>query len=599
MAIQGSFNLANALDSQAYAYKCWYNYNYGNNTMGISAQDMGEITQTWNSELGNWQATALDDENAYEIEDDDFSTAQQNGRNQAQDSAGGYDGKQGGQITRTVVDSAAGLAGALGTTIGSGVANTLGKAVAGKLVENTAAKVGAKAAEKVAGKAAEEAVKNGVANTAATEAGKQAADNITSKSVGWIITAPLALATGTAYTAKKPNKTEKEACDAMQDEMINSQNALYAAQDDMGTMGEEIVALSDEAQVYNEDANETIEETKSEYDSYKASYDALMEKIEAGEPLTDSEKELLEELIPLMQELGVVLTDTQEETTEVSEEIYDEMGTYQDGYDNAASTVAEVQGVTDYAESFDESTRTMCYVEAGAQTLNAASGAKAAFDAGKFAASGGLITAWAWGFAGMGAAGAAMSGVGATQQFKWAGEVGTEIDMRKMTQDINSTTSDIYDESIEGYEGAMSIVEDMELEMPEDMENPEEAMEAFSEESSEALASATVEGEGAGTGTGTGLGAGIPVNNGTGTNGAAARSTGTGLGAGIPVNNGAGNNPRAAGGAGVQPNNNNENNSAGTNPPLNNGVQNNTENNGVQDGDNNANPFDKDKEEKY
>ena len=88
MAIQGTFNLSNALESQAYAYKCWYNYNYGNNTMGISAQDMGEITQTWNGELANWQATAMDDENAYEIEDDDFSTAKDNGRAQAQDAAG-------------------------------------------------------------------------------------------------------------------------------------------------------------------------------------------------------------------------------------------------------------------------------------------------------------------------------------------------------------------------------------------------------------------------------------------------------------------------------------------------------------------------------
>ena len=88
MAIQDSFNLSNALNSQAYAYKCWYNYNYGNNTMGISAKDMGEITQTWNGELNNWHATALDDENAYEIEDDDFSTSRNNGRNQAEDKTG-------------------------------------------------------------------------------------------------------------------------------------------------------------------------------------------------------------------------------------------------------------------------------------------------------------------------------------------------------------------------------------------------------------------------------------------------------------------------------------------------------------------------------
>ena len=494
MAIQDSFNLSNALSSQAYAYKCWYNYNYGNNTMGISAQDMGEITQTWNSELHNWQATAMDDENAYEIEDDDFSTAKKNGENQAKD-ATGFDGKQGGQITRTVVDSVAGVAGAV---VSSGVANSVGKYAIGN----------------IGSKLVESSAKN-IAEKTGTTAANKVADKGMGSSGSWIIGAPLALATGTAYTAKKPNKDEKEACDALQDEMINSQNALYSAQDDMSAAGDEITALSDEAQTYNEDANENIEEQKSEYDTYKASYDALMEKINAGEPLTESEQELFKELVPLMQELGVGIQTTQEETTEVAEDIYDEMGTYQADYDNAASTVGEVQGVTDYAESFDESTRTMCYVEAGAQTLNAASGATAAYKAGSFAASGGIFTAWAWGFAAMGAAGAAMSGVGATQQFKWAGEVGTEIDMRKTTQDINSQTSDIYDESIEGYEGAMVGVEEMELEMPEDMENPEEVLEQLGEESSEALTKATTQGveEDSGNGTGSGLAAGIPTDN--------------------------------------------------------------------------------------
>ena len=51
MAIQDAFNLDRAIGSQAYAYKCWYNYNYGNNTMKISASDMGKITQTWSGEL--------------------------------------------------------------------------------------------------------------------------------------------------------------------------------------------------------------------------------------------------------------------------------------------------------------------------------------------------------------------------------------------------------------------------------------------------------------------------------------------------------------------------------------------------------------------
>ena len=528
MAIQDSFNLSNAINSQSYAYKCWYNYNYGNNTMGISAKDMGEITQTWNNELKNWHATAMDDENAYVIEDDDFSMSKKKGEKQAKDKTG-YDGKQAGQVVRTTVDTAAGVAGALGTTIGKGVANkvagTVVKSVAGKAAGAAAKELTEEAAKKLAegvvkegateaaktaataaateagkqaaeagvagfvGKAAEKAAAKAAAKAAekggekAAEAGAQAAEKVTKagKNIGWIITAPIALATGTAYTVKKPNKDEKEACDALQDEMMNAQSALYSAQEDMSAAGEEVQALSDEAQMANEDANEEIEEQKSEYDMYKASYDALMEKVEAGETLTDDEKELLKELVPLMQELGVGIQETQEDTTDVTGDIYDEMGTYQDVYDNSAETVAEVQGLTDYAESFDSSTRTMCYVEAGAQTLNAASGSKAAYQAGSFAASGGIFTAWAWGFAAMGAAGAVQSGIGTAQQMQWAGDVGTEINMRKDAQDINSLTSDIYDESIEGFDGNMSIVEDLELEIPKDLED----MQEFSEEAAE------------------------------------------------------------------------------------------------------------------
>ena len=61
------------------------------NTMGISASDMNEITQTWSGELSNWRATASNDENAYEIEDDDFSKAYNSGKSTVQDKTG-YDG---------------------------------------------------------------------------------------------------------------------------------------------------------------------------------------------------------------------------------------------------------------------------------------------------------------------------------------------------------------------------------------------------------------------------------------------------------------------------------------------------------------------------
>ena len=67
MAIEGTFNLDKATTSQSYGYKCWYNYNYGGNTMKISASDIRKITTTWSGELKNWKANAENDDNKYEI----------------------------------------------------------------------------------------------------------------------------------------------------------------------------------------------------------------------------------------------------------------------------------------------------------------------------------------------------------------------------------------------------------------------------------------------------------------------------------------------------------------------------------------------------
>ena len=461
MAIQDSFNLSNAINSQSYAYKCWYNYNYGNNTMGISAKDMGEITQTWDSQLKNWQATALNDENAYEIEDDDFSTAKMNGKNQAKEAADGYSGKK---SYGSVVNTGLSIAGA---TTGKVVGNVAGKTLKGMGV----------------------AVKEG----AVLEVGKEGAKK--NVKLSDIATVVMAAAVAAKYWVAKPNKEAKEACDALQDEMNTAQLSLNDAQSNMQDMRNEIENLSDEAQVANEDANGEIEDKKSEFDTYKASYDALIEKMQSGEPLTDDEKELLQELVPIMQQLGLDISDIQGETTDGVAEIYDEMGTYQEGYDNAAETVAEVEGLTDYAEGFDSNTKTMCYFEAGSQTLNASSAAIAATKlAGK------AFVGWA--FAAVGYAAAASSGIAATQQFSWAGEVGTEIDMRKNTQDLNLATNDVYDESIDIYDGQLGVVNDLEIEMPKDLEDPDAVSEELQAGAEEALANAEVQPEAANNGIG-------------------------------------------------------------------------------------------------
>ena len=144
MALQGSYSIDNALYSESYAYKCWYNYNYGGNTLGISAGDIGKITQTWNSELTNWQNVAMNDENAYEIDDDDYSRALDDGYKQAQDKTG-YDGGKNGMGARSALDTITGATGQIASTVGSKVASKVGTAITGNLVKNTVEKAGKQA----------------------------------------------------------------------------------------------------------------------------------------------------------------------------------------------------------------------------------------------------------------------------------------------------------------------------------------------------------------------------------------------------------------------------------------------------------------------
>ena len=242
MAIQDSFNLSKATTSQAYAYKCWYNYNYGGNTMKISSKDMGEITQTWNGELKNWRATAENDDNKYEIEDDDYSSAKLNGQESAKDKTG-YSGNDSGNIANNILSSGASVS---SFVMGSVSAGGVGKFIGGS------ANIVKKGGIGSFGKAA---------SSKTAEGGAKSSKNAGASAY---VAAALAIATAVAYRVQKPNKAEKKACDELQNTMKDAQTSLAAAQDDMSTAGDEIVSLSDEAQVYNEDANDEIEDKKTE-----------------------------------------------------------------------------------------------------------------------------------------------------------------------------------------------------------------------------------------------------------------------------------------------------------------------------------------------
>ena len=444
------------INSEAACRKAYLNYHCYGNTMGITTKQMSEITARWESRLSSWQTTVSNDENQYEFDDSEFKDYKEQGKEAAKE-ATGFDGKKGRAQARGINDAVTAAGGAVvsyGLTNGAlqGVSQGVGKAVGktwGKVI-------GQKASNKGAAKAMEKGT------------------TIKDAKASWVIGAPLAAAQAAAYLAKKPNQDEKNACDDMQTELTNAQGALAAEQENLQSMGEEIIALSDEASKANEEANTEIEDKKTEYDMYKSTYEALKAKVESGQQLSDDEKELYKTAAAYMVAAGEDINDLTESTGETVNSLYSDMETYQEGYDYTAETMGEVEGQTDFAAGFDTATRDMCYVEGAAQSVNALSGYTSMVKAGKFAASGGLYTAWAWAFAAMGAAGGAISTVGATEQFTWAGDVGKEIDIRKQTEDLNAETLDVYTEEVDSYAGWMQGVDDLELEIPNDIEAPQD-----------------------------------------------------------------------------------------------------------------------------
>ena len=465
------------INSEASCRRAYLNYHCYGNSMGITAEEMGEITQAWKDKLTSWQKCASNDENEYEFDDSEWRTSLKNGADKAKEESG-FDGNTTKMKARGGSTNALSVLGTGAALTSAGLGVKAGSQFLKPVVGKAAEKAATEAAKKAGEKAAEKAVEKGLEKGAQEAAQKSAEEGVKNASkgakIGAYIGAEIAIATAAAYFAKKPNKTEKEACDALQNTMIESQGALAEQQSEMESMAGELIDLSDEANDYNEEANDNIEDQKTEYDSYLQTYLELKEKAESGEPLTQEEKDLFKEVVGYLTEIGVEITETQEDTTDTVQDIYDDMETYQEGYDYAAETMGEIQGVTDFAEGFDTTTQTMCYVEGAAQTLNAASGIKAGVQAGLAGAASMGFNAWAWACAAMGAAAGVMSGIGTAEQFKWAGEVGTEIGMRKDTQTLNTDTQDIYDEEIDAYDGLMTGVEDLELEIPDDIEPPED-----------------------------------------------------------------------------------------------------------------------------
>ena len=445
MAIQGNYDISTA----GGAYKAWYNYNYGGNTLNVSAEDIGEIQDKYAREIATtWAERATNDNNKYELTDDEKTEAKNSGEQRGKD-VSEHDGSTDG--TKSAVGSTASAIGALAGAFAA-IYSSVARLTSG-------------------------------AN--ATFAGTQVA----------AASGGLLLASALYLNSNKPNSEQAAACEKLTEEMGNAQGEIAEQDSIMEAADEELQCLSEEAEELNEETNDENEEAHADFSIYKEIYDTIMQKVQSGEPLTQEEKDMLKEIVPIMQELGIEIQDSTEETSEEVNDIYDEMGEQQDTFDTASEKIEEINGLTDFAAEFDEATKDNAKMVKTTSDF-AMYGAAGAVTSGTIGIVAGLskqAKGYAMTFGGtpliaLGTAQCIIGGIAvasgttagimykniSNQQDGYAQIAETEIAAREATQDLNSELTDVYDERVEDYEGYLGAVEDLELEVPDDLEVPEE-----------------------------------------------------------------------------------------------------------------------------
>ena len=501
MAIIGNaFDAARAQRSSEYAYSCWYNYKYENNTLNISDEDMQAIQEKWNKNIAHWISVASQDNTEYKLDDDEWDISYQEGWDDAADKSGHNGDTTKNKISNAANSTLAAGSGVLSATvsIATDVAIKTATKAAEKAAETvikksgeyfaaqTAEMVAKSAATQAAKIAAEEGVKTSVreglglasgraieatiAQNAADKAAKvasekstelvtaRAAEHTTSetakkatKFAGWMITAPLSLAAGILYTTTKPNKKEHDALEELAQQIIEAQSTISGQEVTLEEKEAEITELSEQATKATEDSNQEIANKQEKFVKNMASYKILMARVASGESVSDSDKALLKGTARNLKTAGEEITSLSDKSQDEILVASDEIESKQGDYDSVAETLASIQGLTDLCESYDQATRTLCIVEAASQSLNVASGVQASIEAGIAAASSMGFNVYAIACVAMGVSGAAMSGVGAVEQSKFAIDLKDVVNTRTTAQNMLEHANGYYEGSIDKF----------------------------------------------------------------------------------------------------------------------------------------------------
>lgn len=424
MAIIGNnFDAERAAESQSYAYKCWYNYNYEKNTMRIPEFEINSIVKQYQSEISNWEANAAEDNNAYEIEDDDWTTASLEGEKVAEETAG-HDGDRTKANSRATATNAVAVGTVAGTLVGgAATASFFGVSFSGGL-----------------------------------------------GAVGPYIACPLALATGILYEALKPNKKEHQALMELEELLKIGQGNLNTSQLQLDQIDNEIVEQGEELEETQEESQKEIEAKIKLYETAMAIYLQLVTRAESGsEEFTEEDKARLQACGESLKILGEEVAVLQATSADSVEESYDDMEAKQADFDEQATSIATEEGIADFTESFDKATRNSAILTATAQSANVTMGL--VFGAIALAQSfkGPAIDFVCLALSAAGFAGAGMSAHGVVEQSKFAHNIGKEIEVRENTQDLVVETYDYYDGKLSSFDEHLTVVSETELEVPEEL----------------------------------------------------------------------------------------------------------------------------------
>lgn len=428
MAIIGNnFDAERAAESQSYAYKCWYNYNYEKNTMRIPEFEINSIVKQYQSEISNWEANAAEDNNAYEIEDDDWTTASLEGEKVAEETAG-HDGDRTKANVKSAVSNIA--TGATIVATGAHIASTA----------SSFSLFGASGALKMGFGCAP------------------------------VIACPLALATGILYEALRPNKKEYQALMELEELLKIGQGNLHTSQLQLDSIDNEIVEQGEELEDTQEESQKEVEAKIKLYEAAMPIYLGLLTRAESGqEEFTEEDLNKLNACGELLKILGKEIDVLQKKSVAAVEDSYESMEAKQADFDEQAENIATEEGVADFTESFDQATRSSAILTASVQSANAAMGTIFGAIALSLAFKGPIIDPLCLALAAMGFAGAGMSTHGVVEQSKFANNIKKEIEIREGTQDLVSETYDYYDGKLTSFDEHLTVVSETELEISDEL----------------------------------------------------------------------------------------------------------------------------------